>query len=163
MGGSACQRIGVSDCGASIGSYRGTRIEAVDASWWLTRIERLPTVGRHRRQMRSEAILGSNRCKRPQEVLSGAFWFVRIDNITELFTAVYETGRFPISAYPGWMRGILTFVIPIAFITTFPAAAVLGRVNSYLLPVSLLIAGLLFCCSVLFWRFAVRCYSSASS
>jgi ABC-2 type transport system permease protein len=26
-------------------------------------------------------------------MVTSAFWFVRIDNITELFTVVYETGR----------------------------------------------------------------------
>ena len=96
-------------------------------------------------------------------MVTTAFWFVRIDNITELFTAIYETGRFPVSVYPGWMRGVLTFVIPIAFITTFPAAAVLGQAKPHLVLVSMLIAALLLTASVLFWQFALRHYSSASS
>ena len=96
-------------------------------------------------------------------MVTTAFWFVRIDNITELFTAVYETGRFPVSIYPSWMRGILTFVVPIAFITTFPATAFLGRASRPLLLISFLIAALLFAGCVRFWRFAVRRYSSASS
>ena len=96
-------------------------------------------------------------------MVTSAFWFVRIDNITELFSAIYETGRFPVSVYPGWMRGVLTFVIPIAFITTFPAAAVLGQAKTHLLLVSIIIAALLLTGSVLFWRLALRYYSSASS
>jgi ABC-2 type transport system permease protein len=96
-------------------------------------------------------------------MVTTAFWFVRIDNITELFSAIYETGRFPVSVYPGWMRGVLTFVIPIAFITTFPAAAVLGQAKTHLLLVSIIIAALLLTGSVLFWRLALRYYSSASS
>jgi len=54
-------------------------------------------------------------------------------------------------------------VIPIAFITTFPAAAVLGQVKTHLVLVSILIAVLLLIGSVLFWRLALRHYSSASS
>ncbi len=96
-------------------------------------------------------------------MVTSAFWFVRIDNISELFTAIYETGRFPVSVYPSWMRGVLTFVVPIAFITTFPAAAILGRAKPLLLPVAFLLAAGLFCGCVCFWRFAVRRYSSASS
>jgi ABC-2 type transport system permease protein len=96
-------------------------------------------------------------------MVTTAFWFVRIDNITELFSSIYETGRFPVSVYPGWMRGVLTFVIPIAFITTFPAAAVLGQAKTHLLLVSIIIAALLLTGSVLFWRLALRYYSSASS
>ena len=96
-------------------------------------------------------------------MVTTAFWFVRIDNITELFSAIYETGRFPVSVYPGWLRGVLTFVIPIAFITTFPAAAVLGQAKTHLLLVAIIMAALLFTGSVLFWRLALRHYSSASS
>jgi ABC-2 type transport system permease protein len=96
-------------------------------------------------------------------MVTSAFWFVRIDNISELFTAIYETGRFPVSVYPSWMRGVLTFVVPIAFITTFPAAAILGRAKPQLLSVAFLLAAGLFCGCIGFWRFAVRRYSSASS
>lgn len=96
-------------------------------------------------------------------LVTAAFWFVRIDNITELFTAIYETGRFPVSVYPSWMRGVLTFVVPIAFITTFPAAAVLGRAEPWLLAAAVLLAAALFAACTRFWRYAVRHYSSASS
>ncbi len=94
---------------------------------------------------------------------TSAFWFVRIDDISELFSAIYETGRFPVSVYPSWMRGALTFVVPIAFITTFPAAAVLGRAKPLLLALAFLLAAGFFWGCVCFWRFAVRRYSSASS
>jgi ABC-2 type transport system permease protein len=96
-------------------------------------------------------------------MVTSAFWFVRIDNISELFSAIYETGRFPVSVYPPWMRGALTFVVPIAFITTFPAAAILGRAEPLLLSLAFLMAAGFFCGCVCFWRFAVRRYSSASS
>jgi ABC-2 type transport system permease protein len=92
-------------------------------------------------------------------LLSGAV----IDNITELFMAIYETGRFPVSVYPGWLRGVLTFVIPIAFVTTFPAAAVLSIMEKELVLMSLVLATVLFTVSSWFWHFAVKHYSSASS
>jgi ABC-2 type transport system permease protein len=58
---------------------------------------------------------------------------------------------------------VLTFVVPIAFITTYPAAAALGRAKSVLLPVAFLLAAIFFCGCALFWRCAVRRYSSTSS
>lgn len=92
-----------------------------------------------------------------------AFWFIKVDNLTELFWSLYEAGRFPISVYQGWLRAFLTFVIPLAFITTFPASALLGRPETELLPIALILAVVLFVFSNLFWNFAIRSYSSASS
>ena len=61
------------------------------------------------------------------------------------------------------MRALLTFAVPVAFATTFPAQALLGRADARLLPVGLLLAALGLCGAHLFWRFALRHYSSASS
>ena len=62
-------------------------------------------------------------------MVSFAFWFVKIDNITEFFFAFYEAGRYPVTVYRGAVRALLTFVVPIAFVTTFPASALLGRID----------------------------------
>jgi ABC-2 type transport system permease protein len=92
-----------------------------------------------------------------------AFWFIKMDNLTELFSAFYEAGRFPISVYRGWLRVFLTFIIPIGFITTVPAAALLGRSDSTLVLVGMGLAVLFFLLSNRFWNFAIRDYASASS
>ncbi len=92
-----------------------------------------------------------------------AFWFIKVDNLTELFNAFYEAGRFPISVYQGWVRALLTFVIPIAFITTFPAAILLHRAGEVQLGWAVALAALMFLLSNRFWNFAIRSYSSASS
>jgi ABC-2 type transport system permease protein len=94
---------------------------------------------------------------------SMAFWFVRIDNFGELFYAFYETGRFPVTVYRPWLRLILTYVVPIAFLTTFPAATLLGRISLYVVAGSVGIAGLLSYLSHRCWNYAIRFYSSASS
>src|SRR5262245_47369972 len=92
-----------------------------------------------------------------------AFWFVRVENFGELFYAFYETGRFPVTIYNRWLRLILTYIVPIAFLTTFPAATLLGRLSLYLVLASVVIAGVLFYASSRFWNYAIRFYSSASS
>jgi ABC-2 type transport system permease protein len=38
-----------------------------------------------------------------------------------------EAGRFPMVAYPAAYRFFFTFVVPVAFLTTVPAEAMLGR------------------------------------
>ena len=92
-----------------------------------------------------------------------AFWLVKVGNLTELFMTIYDTGRFPITTYQGLIRLALTFIIPIAFITTFPAQSALGRLDPALMWVAVGMGLALFAFSALFWRYAVRNYSSASS
>ncbi|HMQ32213.1 MAG TPA: ABC-2 family transporter protein [Chloroflexaceae bacterium] len=92
-----------------------------------------------------------------------AFWLVRVENIAEVLTAVYETGRFPVSAFGTALRILLTFVVPIAFMTTFPAAALLGTLEPLYLGLAPLMAAALLLASRGFWRFALRSYTSASS
>lgn len=96
-------------------------------------------------------------------LITVAFWFVKIDNITEIFHAAFEAGRYPVTAFPRWLQAALTFGIPVAFITTFPAASLVGRLPwRYGLYSVLLGAGLLLV-ATRFWRFALRHYTSASS
>lgn len=96
-------------------------------------------------------------------MVSFAFWFVKIDNITELFYAFYEAGRYPVTIYRGAVRVLLTFIVPIAFITTFPASALLGRLDATTASTGFAFAIGLFIASNRFWNFALRHYSSASS
>ncbi|MCG3142071.1 MAG: hypothetical protein HDKAJFGB_03446 [Anaerolineae bacterium] len=96
-------------------------------------------------------------------MMTMSFWFVKIDNFAELFYAFYETGRFPISVYSGLLRAFLTFVIPIAFITTFPASALMALLDPMELLIGLGLAFLLLGFTNRLWRFAVRSYASASS
>ena len=90
-------------------------------------------------------------------------WFVKIYNITYVLKALLEGGRFPIAAYPTLYRIFMTFVVPVAFLTTVPAEAFLGRGSAFYTTLSALFALVFFTVSRLFWRFALRYYTSASS
>lgn len=96
-------------------------------------------------------------------LLTTAFWLVRVENITELFHAGFSMGRFPVTAFPGWLKLVLTVVLPIAFITTVPAAAAVGRLDWQLAALSPVIALAIIGLSHLFWQLALRHYTSASS
>ncbi len=92
-----------------------------------------------------------------------AFWFVRLDNITELFYGFYEAGRYPVTIYRGVVRAILTFVVPVAFVTTFPASALLGRLDQATVLTGITFALVFFTLASGLWRYALKHYSSASS
>ena len=92
-----------------------------------------------------------------------SIWFVKIYNVTEVLRGLLEAGRFPVVAYPLAYRVFLTFVIPVAFLTTIPAQALLGQVEWGWLVCSVGLAIALLQGSRWFWRFALRFYTSASS
>lgn len=92
-----------------------------------------------------------------------SIWFVKIYNVTEVLRGLMEAGRFPMVAYPTAYRFFFTFVVPVAFLTTVPAEAMLGRSNVvWVVGAGILALGLLFT-SAIFWRLALRFYTSASS
>jgi ABC-2 type transport system permease protein len=92
-----------------------------------------------------------------------SFWFVRVENILEIFRSMYEAGRWPVSLYPGWLRFALTFVVPVAFATTVPAEALTGRLTAETLLGAVLLAVVLLVASRLFWRAGLRHYSGTSA
>ena len=96
-------------------------------------------------------------------IATTTIWFVKTWNATEVLRAALAAGRYPITAYPGGLRTFFTLVLPVAFLTTVPAEAILGRAAGswLLLSVAVAGAGLLLCRG--FWRFALRFYTSASS
>ncbi|NET61601.1 MAG: ABC transporter permease [Symploca sp. SIO2E6] len=92
-----------------------------------------------------------------------SIWFVKIYNVTEVLRNLLEAGRFPMVAYPTGYRFFFTFIVPVAFLTTVPAEAMLGRTQViWVVGGGILATGLLIA-SNLFWRFAMRFYTSASS
>lgn len=92
-----------------------------------------------------------------------SIWFVKIYNVTEVLRGLLDAGRFPIVAYPAAYRFFFTFVIPVAFLTTVPAEAMLDRISGgWLLATAALAIALLYL-SHQFWQFALRFYTSASS
>lgn len=90
-----------------------------------------------------------------------AFWFVAVENLSVLFDAVYETARFPVSAYPGALRFLLTYLLPVAWITTVPAAAITGREGPGGALAAAVVALLLLVVSRLLWGAALASYTSA--
>lgn len=94
---------------------------------------------------------------------TGAFWLVRMDQITELFQGLYAAGRWPVGIYPDWLRATLTFLVPVAFAVTVPAEALVGRLTLETFALTALVALLFVIGSRLFFRFGLRSYTGASA
>lgn len=96
-------------------------------------------------------------------IAATTIWFVKVYNATEVLRGLLEAGRFPMDAYPVAYRFFFTFVVPVAFLTTVPAEATLGRSALWWSLGGFGLAGATFLGARAFWRYALRSYTSASS
>jgi ABC-2 type transport system permease protein len=96
-------------------------------------------------------------------VISAAFYVVRIDNLSFLFVSIYDAARWPVDVFQGALRLLFTFVVPLALMTTFPAVALLGRLDLALALEALLGALAFAAFARLVWLRAIGRYTSASS
>lgn len=80
-----------------------------------------------------------------------------------IFDSLIQTGRYPVGIYPGALRIVLTWLIPVGFMITVPAQALSGTSNMTVLAGGACLAAALFCLSAVFFRSGIRKYSSASS
>jgi ABC-2 type transport system permease protein len=92
-----------------------------------------------------------------------SIWFVKVWNATEVLRYTLVAGRYPVSAYPPALRLVFVFVLPVAFMTTVPSQALLGQGSWHWALGSVLMAAVSLIASRLFWQFALRHYTSASS
>lgn len=96
-------------------------------------------------------------------IAATSIWFVKVWNATEVLRSTLVAGRYPVSVYPAGLRAFFTFVLPVAFLTTVPAEAVLGRASSSWMVASVAVAAACLLISRSIWRYALRFYTSASS
>jgi ABC-2 type transport system permease protein len=94
-------------------------------------------------------------------IVSAAFYVVKVDNLTYLMGSIFDAARWPATVFRGALKLVFTFIIPLALMTTYPAEALLGRLE----PVTLLYAlgaSLAFSTAArTVWLFSLRRYSSA--
>jgi ABC-2 type transport system permease protein len=91
------------------------------------------------------------------------FWFTKFDNNVTILQALLDSGRYPATIYPAWLRVIVTFIIPIAVATTIPLQALRGELGGRQVLLFLAVAAASFLLAVQVWKYGVRRYSGASS
>jgi ABC-2 type transport system permease protein len=92
-----------------------------------------------------------------------AIWAIKLEGVSIVFDPMLQMARFPIQIYPARVLTFLTIGIPVAFLTTFPTQAVLGKIEWPILGAALGMAALFLWISHRFFNFALRSYGSASS
>jgi viologen exporter family transport system permease protein len=96
-------------------------------------------------------------------ITTGAFWVVRMENVLELFEGIYQTGRWPVTVYPVWLRFSVTFLVPIGFAVTVPAEALTSRLQWPTLVFAFAFGVAVFAFTRWFWHWGLRHYSGASA
>src|SRR5512133_2120089 len=91
------------------------------------------------------------------------FWFTKFDNNVTILQALLDSGRYPATVYPFWLRAIVTFVIPIAVATTVPLQALRGDLGGREVLIFLGVGIVSIIVASQVWRFGVKRYSGASS
>lgn len=92
-----------------------------------------------------------------------AFWTVKSHAIIEIADRCWDFNNMPMNIYTKWMQRIGVFVIPVFFITNFPALFLVGKLNRVYAVWAIVAPVLLMLLVRQFWKFAIRNYTSASS
>jgi ABC-2 type transport system permease protein len=100
---------------------------------------------------------------------TSAFWTVEMREVTNAFTYGGSfLASYPINIFGGWLRRLLAFIIPTAFVSYFPGLYILGKSDPLGTPDFLrfctpLIAVVLALLAGRIWGFGVRHYRSTGS
>lgn len=132
----------------------------VDFSWSLGNIMKLVLV-----------VIGGTLIRASLYTIIGAiaFWTKRSRNLINMTVATLErTTMYPLTLYPQVIQAVLTFLLPIGFISFYPAEQFLGKSTSLELPLGLAIwtpvVGLVcFAAAYAVFRSGLQKYESAGS
>jgi ABC-2 type transport system permease protein len=91
-----------------------------------------------------------------------AFWAVGLE-LSVFWYTPWTLGRYPVDAYGRAARFALTYVIPVAFVSTFPARALTRGPSVTLVAGGALTAVVAATTATLLWRAGLRRYTSATS
>jgi ABC-2 type transport system permease protein len=95
--------------------------------------------------------------------VSAAFYVVKVDNLTYLFSSIFDAARWPATVFRGILAFVFTFVIPLALMTTYPAQAMLGKLTPLTLLIAVVGAIVFSILARLIWLASIGRYTSASS
>ena len=95
--------------------------------------------------------------------VSAAFYVVKVDNLSFLFSSIFDAARWPSTIFRGFLSFVFTFIIPLALMTTFPALALLGKLPGRTLLLALAGSILFASLARMVWLGSIGKYTSASS
>jgi len=93
-----------------------------------------------------------------------AFWTVRAQGIIWGYYNLFNIARLPDAAFQGFFKAFFTFAIPMLLVSNVPVKLLVNRLDAPSQMLWLLVmTGVCFAASELFWRFSIRRYTSASA
>ena len=93
-----------------------------------------------------------------------AFWVKRSGSILQVFYMSSDFARYPITIYNKTIKYIISYVVPFAFTSYYPASYFLrGNDPVYCIGGVVIISMVMMVVSVLIWNRGIRAYESAGS
>ncbi len=133
------------------------------AGWGLHRLHRVPHAGQVATALVLTIAAAALLYALAILVISAAFYVVRLDNLIDLFNSIFDAARWPASVFRGVWRILFTFVVPLALMTTYPALALLGRLDVATAARALAGALAFVLVARAVWKRSIGHYRSASS
>lgn len=96
-------------------------------------------------------------------ILALAVVTTEIDHAVMIYRDITSMGRLPVDIYHEPLRSIITFVVPVGVMMTFPVKGLLGLLSIPFILLSLAIGMIFFMVSVRVWHWSLLRYTSASS
>jgi len=91
------------------------------------------------------------------------FWMQSATGLREIWFALERYSGRPDAIYRGWVRRVLTSILPFALLVSFPTRALFGDDLGALLLHMGVVTGAAFLVLLVLWRTGLRAYGSASS
>ncbi len=95
-------------------------------------------------------------------IASVSFWVPSIE-LDVLYSAFWQFGRYPVEIYRQPLRFFLTYILPFAFLATFPARALTDHTSPLLPLLGIAAACMAIIMVQLIWKAGLRRYTSTTS
>lgn len=92
-----------------------------------------------------------------------AIFWVKVDNLWVLAEMSMDAARYPLDVYPSKLKSFFLFVLPIGLLAYLPVNTLRVGADPLMLGIGVLWTVTLLILTRLFWTYAMRSYSSASS
>lgn len=96
-------------------------------------------------------------------IVASSFWLQDASWCASLYLTLNNYMDKPMEIYPGVIRRVLIYFVPMALVANIPSGILLNRDVKYFILIELLIMGILFCLSRKIWNTGINKYESASS
>lgn len=91
-----------------------------------------------------------------------SFWTYRSNEVIWSFYKMYTFTEYPISIYNGFIKILITIILPFAFVAYYPTMDYLG-LNHYMIYLAPIIAVVLWIIAIKSWNFALNKYRSTGT